>query len=435
MKKAFFTLISMALCLGMNAQNSCGLQVTGAVTNVRCQGQSNGAISVTITGGSGTYSYYWVSGADIIHTKDLSNVPAGGYTIYVQDANNPGCSTFQYFEVTEPDPLEISWLSKASYNGMDLRCNNSNDGQVSVSAFGGTTPYQYSLNNSSFQSSNTFSNLPAGTYYATVKDQNGCLVTNDQNSSLPHSTTWIAPAAVLTAPARLVTDSIQVTPTTVLSTGAEMYTIYLGYALQSLGLTAGNTTGGTGMYSYNWSPTTGLANWDVASVLATPTVTTTYTVTITDGNGCSVSRSVTINVINVTSSDGSSKKTIVCHNGNTISVSNESVDTHLKHGDHLGPCHNSYSVARHDAENLSTSESEILIAPNPAHGRFSVNTGTHKQGRIEVFNSAGVLVITKNINATMGSLQSFNIEGMAPGVYYVKLSGSGENSISKLVVQ
>jgi hypothetical protein len=433
----FFTLlISITFCTQLSAQNACGLQVTGVVSGVRCQGQSNGSIDVTITGGSGSYNVFWVSGSSIWHTQDITNLPAGNYTLYVQDAGNVNCSISQYFEVTEPDPLELSFLGKASYNGADLHCSNSNDGRVSVSVMGGTYPYQYTLDGSNYQGSNVFTNLAAGTYYATVKDNNGCMVTNNPASPLFKNDGWIVPPAVLVAPAPLVTDSIQVTPTSVLSSGAESYTIYLGYALQSLGLTAGNTTGGTGMYSYNWSPTTGLQNWDVASVLATPTVTTNYTVAITDVNGCTTSRSVTINVINVSASEsGSGKKTYLCHNGTTISVANQAVKAHLDHGDFLGPCHNTLNSPMIIEEN-NPGVTALKIMPNPSHGRFSVSIGNAASiTRIEIFNSAGALVDTRVVSPAANSLQSFNLSGNPAGLYYIRVSASGRSTLNKVILQ
>lgn len=52
-------------------------------------------------------------------------------------------------------------------------------------------------------------------------------------------------------------------------------------------------TGGT---VYNWTPTTGLSDPNIADPLACPTTTTTYTVVVQDGNGCIDSAQVTITV-------------------------------------------------------------------------------------------------------------------------------------------
>jgi hypothetical protein len=63
----------------------------------------------------------------------------------------------------------------ASATYTNVLCNGTNTGQIIVSGSGGATPYTFSINNgASYQSSNTFNNLPTGTYQIRVKDNNGC---------------------------------------------------------------------------------------------------------------------------------------------------------------------------------------------------------------------------------------------------------------------
>ena len=49
---------------------------------------------------------------------------------------------------------------------------------LTVTATGGTSPYTYKKNNGSFQASNIFTGVAAGTYNVTVKDANGCTSTS-----------------------------------------------------------------------------------------------------------------------------------------------------------------------------------------------------------------------------------------------------------------
>jgi hypothetical protein len=56
------------------------------------------------------------------------------------------------------------------------------------------------------------------------------------------------------------------------------------------------TEGGTSPYSYAWTPIGGLSNPDIASPVASPSVTTQYTVIVTDGVGSTAGDSVVINV-------------------------------------------------------------------------------------------------------------------------------------------
>ncbi|KKP52757.1 MAG: Conserved beta helix fold protein [candidate division TM6 bacterium GW2011_GWF2_33_332] len=73
-------------------------------------------------------------------------------------------------------------------------------------------------------------------------------------------------------------------------------------------------TGGTGVYTYAWSPATGLSSTTIANPVASPTTTTTYTVTVTDYTGL-VSSSGTV-VVYVSSSN----HTYTCSNNLTYYV-------------------------------------------------------------------------------------------------------------------
>jgi len=77
--------------------------------------------------------------------------------------------------ISQPAELKIENITKASYHGSDLSCSTSTDGKITVTASGGTTPYQYSIDNgANFQAGNVFSGLAAGTYQIVVRDANGC---------------------------------------------------------------------------------------------------------------------------------------------------------------------------------------------------------------------------------------------------------------------
>ena len=149
------------------------------VQNVLCFGDSTGKISVTVSGGTQPYNYVWVDNfgntynrdiGNVFNSGDLSNIPAGTYTLTVTDSNQ--CSaTLPPVEITEPADLLLS------FNKTDLSCYNSNDGTITVTASGGVSPYTYTW--SDLGNGSSRDNLAAGTYSVIVKDANECEETVD----------------------------------------------------------------------------------------------------------------------------------------------------------------------------------------------------------------------------------------------------------------
>ncbi|MEO8150644.1 MAG: T9SS type A sorting domain-containing protein [Bacteroidia bacterium] len=77
-----------ATCCYTVTSPSAPLNATGTVTNVLCAESPTGAINTTVTGGTGTKTFLWSTGAT---TQNLTGVPKGTYTLTVTDAN--GCTT------------------------------------------------------------------------------------------------------------------------------------------------------------------------------------------------------------------------------------------------------------------------------------------------------------------------------------------------------
>jgi len=137
-------------------------------------------------------------------------------------------------------------------------------GSATVTVTGGNAPYTYTWNTAPVQTGSVASNLPPGTYIATIKD-NSCI------KQTTYDTVIISSSATLPL---LAVSSASV------CNGA------------STPLTASGAT------TYTWSPGTGLSTINGPNVTATPTITTTYTVTGTQA-GCngSVTSTVTVNAL------------------------------------------------------------------------------------------------------------------------------------------
>ena len=138
-------------------------------TDVLCNGNATGSIDLTVTGGSGTYSYSWNT-TPVQTTEDLSNLAAGSYTVTVTDQSN--CTTTATAILTEPTaPLS------ASTTQTNVLCNGNTTGSIDLTVVGGTSPYTYSWNTTPVQTTQDLSNIGDGSYTATITDDNGCSTT------------------------------------------------------------------------------------------------------------------------------------------------------------------------------------------------------------------------------------------------------------------
>jgi gliding motility-associated-like protein len=226
------------------------LTLTPTITNNICFGESNGAITIAVNGGTAPYSFVWSNGG-IINTKN--NLSAGNHTVTVTDAN--GCQKTKTYSISQPTDIALS-IGKT-----DALCFGGNSGSAFVTATGGTGTYNYNWNNAAIQNIATIVNLPQGTYKVIVSDTNGCL------DSI--ATTINQPTA-LTSAITTVSD-------------ASCFGFNDGFATVSIG-------GGTPNYTYNWN-TIPAQDSSTAIDLAAGT----YYVTATDGNGCTISDTTTIN--------------------------------------------------------------------------------------------------------------------------------------------
>ena len=216
--------------------------VSATVTNNLCNGNTNGAIALNVSGGTGAYTYSWNNGAV---TNSINELSAGTYSVTITDANN--CTSIQTYTITQPTALATPIASATN-----LTCNGSADGAISLTISGGVSPYTYAWTGpSSFTStSKDISALAAGTYSVTVTDHNGC-------------TTTLTPAALTQ-------------PTIITATATAANINCFG---QSTGTITLSVSGGTASYTYLWNDASVLK--DRAALVAGD-----YNVTITDVNGC-----------------------------------------------------------------------------------------------------------------------------------------------------
>jgi gliding motility-associated-like protein len=143
--------------------------------DITCEapGFSNGSIDMTVTGGSGTYSYLWSNGET---TKDVSGLTQGKYFVTVTDMY--GCSTIDSAVINLPPPLTVN-VVKSNYNGLSISCFGLADGSITVTPLTGEGPFTYLWTGPDgyTATAGNITALKAGTYTVTVTDANMCTVT------------------------------------------------------------------------------------------------------------------------------------------------------------------------------------------------------------------------------------------------------------------
>jgi hypothetical protein len=156
---------------GANSGGSSGLGGTTGVGGTVTPGADGGARNTgNDTGGPGGNSGAGSGGA-APNTSAAANSGGGGGGGNTNGAGGNGGSGIVTITWTVPCPTITASATKN-----DVKCFATSTGQIIVSGSGGATPYTFSINNgTSYQASNTFSNLPVGNYQIRVKDANGCV--------------------------------------------------------------------------------------------------------------------------------------------------------------------------------------------------------------------------------------------------------------------
>jgi gliding motility-associated-like protein len=294
-----------------NVSSSGGATVTlNTKTDINCFGNQTGVIDINVTVGTPPYTYTWSNGAT---TQDLSALATGTYTVTVRDNNN--CQTIFSATINEPAALVVNGTSSNPGCG-------ANDGSISLTTSGGTSPYVFNWSNGA--TTQNLTNVGAGNFSVTITDNNGCADSlsftltspggivaslsatdascqgvNDgtvtatvSGGATPYTYSWSNSATTQNlsnvGPGNYtltVTDAVSCTEVQVISVGAlnsiVMTANITGVQCEydTIGAIKLITSGGTAPYISNWS------NGDAGETI-TELSAGNYGVTVTDANGC-----------------------------------------------------------------------------------------------------------------------------------------------------
>lgn len=198
----------------------------------------NGSAEVIASGGASGFTYEWSPGGQT--TSDINNVSAGIYQVTVTDGS--GCAVTESVTINSANAPTLT-----IDNITDLNCNGAGNGSATISANGGTPPYTYSWSPTGGNAA-TAENLSAGTYTVTVTDDDGC------------------PSFI----------EVTINEPDAISIEGDVEDALCGNFDGSIALTV---SGGTGSYSYDWTPS---GSGNNLSDLAPGN----YSVVVSDANGC-----------------------------------------------------------------------------------------------------------------------------------------------------
>ncbi len=278
--------------------------LTEVSTDVTCNGDSDGTITITAANGQPPYEYSIDGGGTFVGTNTFTGLAVNTYNVQVRDARScPSASTV--VNINEPSAVT------GTVTPATLTCGPGNATQsatISVSAGGGTGTYTYSFDNGvSFTPDNTFTTSTAGTINIFIMDSNGCtsgLITETIAPLNPPSDLSFSATTV-----NCTATTSDVTLTAIDGVGT------LTYAILAPASATSNTSGaGTGVF--------------------TALAPDTYLFEVTDANSCTYQEAFTIDPVTNVTVSGQLINGVTCNNDSGTLVDDGAVTFNV--GDFTG---------------------------------------------------------------------------------------------------
>ena len=141
------------------------------VSQIKCNGANDGAVSITAIGGTTPYQYSIDNQITYVSNNQINSLGVGVYSLYVKDNHNcivAGVDT----SISQPDTIIVSDIES-----VNLSCNSSMNGSISIDMTGGIAPYEYSVDTgATYQTDTQFVGLSADNYIVQIRDANMCIV-------------------------------------------------------------------------------------------------------------------------------------------------------------------------------------------------------------------------------------------------------------------
>lgn len=148
-----------------------GPVANGTFTATSCNGASNGTMTITVSGGTAPYTFSLDGQPYVAGTSPytFTNLSANSHTVIVKDL--PGCTSNSVIVNIPAGPSLTT-----TYTKTNVLCFGNNNGSITINQPSlGVPPFQYSIDNVVWQSSNVFNGLAASTYTIYYRSANGCM--------------------------------------------------------------------------------------------------------------------------------------------------------------------------------------------------------------------------------------------------------------------
>lgn len=426
------------------------LGVTASATPSTILSGSTSQLNATATGGSGIYTYSWVSNpAGYTSTQQNPTVSPTVTTIYTVTVND-GSGSANGNTIVTVIPNNLAVIANASPPSI----TSGQSSQLTSSASGGSGTYTYS-----------WTSIPAGynstqqnpVVYPTVTTQY-IVQANDGYQVSSANTTVTVTAGPLSCTA-------SATPGTICSGNSSQLNVL--------------ASGGSGIYTYSWTSFPAGFTSTFQNPVVYPTASTQYIVQVNDGTnntsdntqvdvtnppaasaGTDTTYCVTITEITLhgtatgsasvlwtTSGDGTFSNASGLNSSYFPGANDKS--NHLVHltltASPQSPCTNAATSVRnitfidcpvgvHDPVNAFT----FFIRPNPSNGMFAIYSSTAKAGEmvVKVMDLNGKIIVTENISVTITPVNyRMDLSGLGKGLYFVRIETNDGVRTEKLIIE
>lgn len=370
------------------------------VTDVSCNGDTNGSISFDVEGATGDFTCVW-DAADISSCSP-DNLAAKSYTVTITD--QAGCTSTSSFVVSEPEKIELSYTKTDEQDNCD--------GAIDLTVTGGAGNKMFAWSNS--KETEDLSELCKGDYVVTVKDENNCTAVSEN---------------IKINPKPLAIDNIEVVD--VLCNGASTGSIELV------------VSGGCPEYVFNWEKSGGGITIPNASKV-TNLPAGDYTVTLTDKSTPAMelvqtykitqNPPIVINVDSVTDSDGNNGSVDVTVSGGAGSFTYLWTPGNYVTEDISGIPGGKFTLQVTDSNGCVVSSDEIIVGSTyiqvdfddtNVYNGFGVSCNGTCDGKID----GSIAIANGNVNVTVnGESKTWPITKLCAGSH--KLSFTDEKGIT-----